>query len=70
MIFCESDRPYKHKVRVKYSHRKGTEEFWKCPDCGEIYTLETDVLREPRISAPQTPTVSASQAGQLRMEGL
>ena len=68
MIFCQQQTPYPHKVRVKYRSRSGGQEEWYCPDCGSVYILETDAIRE---SAPQTKVVSAPpEAKQLRMEGL
>ena len=68
MIFCTNDTPYKHKVRVKYRGRKGAQEEWVCPDCGSVYILETDAIRE---SAPKTTTAIMSiEVRQLPMEGL
>ena len=68
MIFCTNDTPYKHKVRVKYRRRIGGREEWYCPDCGEVYTLETDAIRE---SAPKTTTaITSIEVRQLPMAGL
>ena len=66
MIFCQQDTPYKHKVRVKYSHRQGAVEFWKCPDCERVYTIETDAIRESGAKATAAP--AATEAKQLRFE--
>ena len=67
MIFCQQQTPYPHKVRVKYRRRREGHEEWYCPDCGKVYMLETDVVRE---SAPNAPTAKVIEGKQLRMEDL
>ena len=74
MIFCTSDTPYPHKVRTKYAGRKGVEELWKCPDCGETYILTTDQMAgtEKASGAEETPqtqknTNATRNSSQLRL---